>query len=143
MRPLRALVLVYATMLTPSNAELTALGENGWSVATQTLPLPRGDSLGRLLDRRVPHLVHMCGQPPIWHLLSVRIRGLPVVLEQVAASQSMSKRLTTLSVPARAISHSQLLDLHHLYLATLNIAFAPPVIRAQTIGPLMSNKADR
>jgi hypothetical protein len=117
--------------------EARILEANGWSLTTHELVSPRDGSLASVVDSVAPQLVHIRGEAPLSGLLRVRARGLPVLLEHQAREPKIfPRRLATLVVSTRSIARPGAPTIHHLYLATLNIAFSPPPVRAQTRGEL-------
>lgn len=135
MKPLRILVLLGAHTPIFDPAELYAIESKGWSLSTASskeLESPKD-----LLESYLPHVVHLREVLPVGVLLGARVRGIPVLVEHDLRRHRIYARiLATLAIPGQILTDHSSTELaarlHFLYLATLNLAFAPPVVRAAT-----------
>lgn len=146
MKPLRILVLLGVRTPALDEAEVHAIESKGWSlhIASSKEIAPSE----RLLDSYLPHVVHLRDVLPVGVLLGARVRGIPTLLEHdLRRHQVYARILATLTTPTQCSTEHIATELavarlHFLYLATLNLAFAPPVVRAATRQSLLNYYAD-
>jgi hypothetical protein len=137
MRPLRVLVVLAVDRPGPTDEEIGLLKACGWSLTLAHVAKGRAGDIDFSLDLLAdifPQIVHLRGVPPVSVLLNLRVRGLPVLLEHESSllERLYGRWLTTLAIPIKSDTRYNTTRLHYLYLAALNLAFAPPSVRSVT-----------